>query len=56
MIKAYAEQMLGESYKFPSYHRAIREPFDYYQVDYFSHTHFSLRCTKDGERLYWIFD
>jgi len=32
MIKAYAEQMLGESYKFPSYHRAIREPFDYYQM------------------------
>lgn len=42
MIKAYAEQMLGESYNFPSYHRAIREPFDYYQVEMiFSHTYVS---------------
>jgi glycerol-3-phosphate O-acyltransferase len=32
MIKAYAEQLLGESYVFPSYHRAIRYPFDYYQM------------------------
>lgn len=32
MIKAYAEQLLGESYTFPSFHRAIREPFDYYQM------------------------
>lgn len=34
--------MLGESYNFPSYHRAIREPFDYYQVEMiFSHTYVS---------------
>jgi len=32
MIKAYAEQLLGTPYSFPSYHRAIRAPFDYYQM------------------------
>jgi len=32
MIKAYAEQLLGTPYSFPPYHRAIRAPFDYYQM------------------------
>jgi glycerol-3-phosphate O-acyltransferase len=32
MIKAYAEQLIGDPYSFPSYHRSIRAPFDYYQM------------------------
>jgi len=31
-VKAYIEQFLGIPYEFPSYHKAIREPYDYYQV------------------------
>lgn len=31
MIKAYAGQ-LDEPYEFPSYHTAMRDPFDYYQL------------------------
>jgi hypothetical protein len=34
MLKAYIEQFLGTPYEFPSYHKAIREPYDYYQVTY----------------------
>ena len=32
MVKAYAEQIIGTPYQFPSYHIGIREPFDYYQM------------------------
>lgn len=32
MVKAYAGQLLGTPYEFPSYHRAIRTPYDYYQM------------------------
>lgn len=32
MVKAYAGQLLGIPYEFPSYHRAIRTPYDYYQM------------------------
>ena len=32
MLKAYIEQFVGVPYDFPSYHKAIREPYDYYQV------------------------
>jgi len=32
MVKAYIEQLLGTPYEFPSYHKAIREPYDYYQM------------------------
>jgi glycerol-3-phosphate O-acyltransferase len=32
MLKAYIEQFLGTPYEFPSYHKAIREPYDYYQM------------------------
>lgn len=32
MVKAYAGQLLGDPYQFPSYHRAIRSPFDYFQM------------------------
>jgi glycerol-3-phosphate O-acyltransferase len=32
MVKAYIEQFVGTPYEFPSYHKAIREPYDYYQV------------------------
>ena len=32
MLKAYIEQYVGIPYEFPSYHQAIREPYDYYQV------------------------
>jgi len=32
MVKAYIEQFLGIPYEFPSYHKAIREPYDYYQM------------------------
>lgn len=31
MIRAYAGQ-LDEPYEFPSYHTAMRDPFDYYQL------------------------
>jgi glycerol-3-phosphate O-acyltransferase len=31
MIKTYAQQ-LSDPYEFPSYHKAIREPFDYYSL------------------------
>ena len=31
MIKTYAQQ-LADPYEFPSYHKAIREPFDYYKL------------------------
>lgn len=31
MIKTYAQQ-LSDPYEFPSYHKAIREPFDYYTL------------------------
>jgi len=32
MLKAYIEQYVGIPYEFPSYHQAIREPYDYYQM------------------------
>lgn len=32
MLKAYIEQFVGIPYEFPSYHQAIREPYDYYQM------------------------
>ena len=32
MVKAYAGQLLGNPYEFPSYHRAIRSPYDYFQM------------------------
>ena len=32
MVKAYAGQLLGTPYEFPSYHRAIRSPYDYFQM------------------------
>ena len=32
MVKAYAGQLLGNPYEFPSYHRAIRAPYDYFQM------------------------
>lgn len=32
MLKAYIEQFIGIPYEFPSYHQAIREPYDYYQM------------------------
>ena len=32
MVKAYAGQLLGTPYEFPSYHRAIRAPYDYFQM------------------------
>ena len=48
MIKAYAEQLLGTPYSFPSYHRAIRAPFDYYQASQLRCCSliFSLSCLK----------
>ena len=32
MVKAYAGQLLGTPYEFPSYHKAIRSPYDYFQM------------------------
>lgn len=32
MVKAYAGQIIGTPYQFPSHHLCIREPFDYYQM------------------------
>ena len=32
MVKAYAGQIIGTPYEFPSHHICIREPFDYYQA------------------------
>jgi glycerol-3-phosphate O-acyltransferase len=32
MMKAYAGQIIGTPYEFPSHHICIREPFDYYQM------------------------
>jgi len=32
MIRAYAGQILGTPYEFPSYHQSIREPIDYYKM------------------------
>ena len=32
MVKAYARQLLGTPYEFPSYHRAIRSPYYYFQM------------------------
>ena len=32
MVKAYAGQIIGTPYEFPSHHICIREPFDYYQM------------------------
>ena len=31
-MTAYAGQIIGTPYEFPSHHISIREPFDYYQM------------------------
>jgi hypothetical protein len=57
MLKAYIEQFVGIPYEFPSYHQAIREPYDYYQVTRLKLS-FGCKCelivSIDGKRLHWV--